>query len=205
MRFDSLTRRPLRLRHRSCSQPEAYFVTVCSEDKCSYFGNIIDGEMTSFAISELVLNIWKEIPGKFPNIKLDAFILMPNHFHGILVFDPSRDLICQTHRSLMKYSLEILGKAVRYFKAESARIILEHGVTNFRWQRNHYEHTLRSPREFRAFREYIVNNPSRWTTDRENRVSKNFMLDLDEYFKKIVRNALIRERQRMDLIQQILK
>lgn len=202
--FDSLTRRPLRLKHFEYSQPEAYFVTVCSKDKCDYFGNIIDGEMTSFSISRIVLNIWKEIPGKFQNVKLDAFVIMPNHFHGILVFYPCRDLVCQTHRSikdglsshvlmrrdkriLMKDSREILAKAVRYFKARSARIIHEHGVTNFRWQCNYYGHAVRSPGELRAIREYIVNNPLRWRMDRENRLSKNFMLDLDKYFEEIIK------------------
>ena len=65
----------------------AYFVTICTQNREYYFGGIVDGKMHLSEIGALAHKYWPEIPGHFPCVKLGAFIVMPNHIHGIIVID----------------------------------------------------------------------------------------------------------------------
>jgi hypothetical protein len=87
--------------------------------------------------------------------------------------------------ALMQDPRHMVGKIIRYFKAKTAKIIHDKFFSGFRWQRNYYEHVVRSVRELNSIREYIINNPLKWALDRENQVSENFNMDLDNYFKDI--------------------
>ena len=62
----------------------AYFVTICTQDRKHYFGEIINGKMRLSKIGESAEKCWIEIPKHFPFVKLDEFVLMPNHIHGII-------------------------------------------------------------------------------------------------------------------------
>jgi len=226
----NLVRSSRRLRGYDYSQPGAYFITICTENKVCYLGNVVDGITISYPISDIIRDIWQEIPVKFQGVDLDAFIIMPNHVHGIVVIKKEcRDMIQQAHIdnnenireglihqmhikdyakdmevsfvnqaptknqtdpktkdwSLMLNSNQTVGKIIRYFKAKTAKIVHDRFFPSFQWQRNYYEHTVRSPRELDSIREYIINNPLKWALDRENRLSKNFNMDLENYFKDI--------------------
>lgn len=78
-------RRSIRLKGFDYSSANAYFVTVCVEDREFLFGNILDGEMHVSDAGHLVSEWWIKLPDKFPGIALDEFAIMPNHFHGIIV------------------------------------------------------------------------------------------------------------------------
>jgi len=238
-----LVRSSLRLKGYDYSEPGAYFVTICTENRVCYLGNIVDGITISYPISDVIREIWQEIPEKFQCVDIDAFIIMPNHVHGIVIINKEcRDLIHQApinnfikdnnvglinqaptknhlidkkgclinqaptknhppeknHISklnqtanktknwiLLQNSKQTVGKIIRYFKAKTARIIHDKFFPSFHWQRNYYEHVVCSPRELNSIREYIINNPLKWALDRENRLSKNFDMDWDNYFKEI--------------------
>jgi len=201
------------------STPGYYFVTICTKGMMEYFGDVQNGEMELNGAGLNVQKCWLDLPNHYKNCKLHAFVIMPNHIHGIVIVrkeyngfndrhskDESsfcKDLIQQIHTGCtdrprkelmnqissegknwisMKNSYQTLGKIIRYFKAKSARIIHDSGFPRFDWQRNYFEHVVRSPRELNAIREYIINNPIRWTLDRENRLSEKFNMDLDKYF-----------------------
>jgi len=66
---------------------------------------------------------------------------------------------------MMKNNALVLGKVIRHFKAKTAKTIHDQGWEAFRWQRNYYEHVIRSENELSRIREYIINNPVNWTTD----------------------------------------
>ena len=66
---------------------------------------------------------------------------------------------------MMKNDALVLGKIVRYLKAKTTRMIHAQVSDTFRWQRNYYEHIIRSEEELGRIRDYIINNPARWTTD----------------------------------------
>jgi putative transposase len=76
-----------------------YFVTICTENKICYFGNINDGEMHLSDLGQLANKYWLEIENKFPFAILEDFVVMPNHIHGIinidkkLISDDRRDAI----------------------------------------------------------------------------------------------------------------
>ncbi len=78
-------RKPLRLPSYDYSQAGAYFVTVCTHKRLSLFGSIVEGEMHLNDIGRIVHQTWAALPARFPRIDLDAFIIMPNHIHGIIV------------------------------------------------------------------------------------------------------------------------
>lgn len=69
----------------------AYFVTICTSGREHFFGEIVDGKMHLSEIGQIAQQNWLEIPTHFPFIRLDAFVTMPNHMHGILVIDHSRN------------------------------------------------------------------------------------------------------------------
>jgi len=67
-----------------------YFVTICSKNHIKYFGRIENEKMILSDIGKIVKNIWCEIQVKFENIGLDAYQVMPDHFHGIISIKPCR-------------------------------------------------------------------------------------------------------------------
>lgn len=64
-----------------------YFVTICTQDKEHYFGEIINHKMQFTEIGRIAEQCWIEIPKHFPFVKLDRYIVMPNHVHGIIIID----------------------------------------------------------------------------------------------------------------------
>jgi len=136
-------------------------------------------------MGKIASETWNDIPHRFPGISLDTFTVMPNHIHGIIIVTDEDDgtggcrgLINQTPTTqppttaqfttdwiMMKNNALVLGKVIRHFKAKTAKTIHDQGWEAFRWQRNYYEHVIRSENELSRIREYIINNPVNWTTD----------------------------------------
>lgn len=86
-----LPHRPNSLRHPDAdySDPGCYFLTLCTKDRESLFGEVINGEMKCNPFGSIVWRVWKSLPIRYPNISIDAAIVMPDHFHGIIVIhDP---------------------------------------------------------------------------------------------------------------------
>ena len=158
-------RRSIRLRGYDYAQPGAYFVTTSTQHRECVLGEIAQGAMKLNAAGAVVQDCWDDLPRHFPHVELDAFVVMPNHVHGIIVltsvgagFKPA-----PTKR-------HPLPQIVRAFKTFAARRINEHrgtpGVPV--WQRNYYEHVVRNDDELNRIRQYILDNPMHWALDREN-------------------------------------
>jgi REP element-mobilizing transposase RayT len=77
-------RRSIRLRGYDYSQNGGYFITICTQNRTCLFGNIVDGEMRMSGAGVMITTVWEEIPIYYPEIELGDFIVMPNHFHGII-------------------------------------------------------------------------------------------------------------------------
>ena len=77
-------RRSIRLKGYDYSQPGAYFVTICSQNKKCIFGDVVDGEMILNKYGYIVKNEWLGTTNVRDNVKLDMFVVMPTHFHGII-------------------------------------------------------------------------------------------------------------------------
>ena len=85
-------RRSNRLKGYDYSQAGAYFVTIVSQGRMSFFGAIRDGEMIFNDAGRMVHAIWESMPERFPQIELGAFVVMPNHFHAIVIINDSAAL-----------------------------------------------------------------------------------------------------------------
>ena len=78
-------RRTIRLKGYDYSQPGAYFITICTKDRFCCFGEVIEGRVKLNEAGQMVARWWDELPNKFPSVVIDEYIVMPNHFHGILI------------------------------------------------------------------------------------------------------------------------
>ena len=78
-------RRSIRLKEYDYGQPGAYFVTICIHRHVCLFGEVVEGQMHLNEYGRIVYQQWKSLPRHFPNVLLDAFVVMPNHMHGLIV------------------------------------------------------------------------------------------------------------------------
>jgi len=127
-------------------------VTICSMNRRCTLGEIRDCEMRLSKAGQVIAACWDEIPRHFTNTELDAFVVMPNHVHGILVLTEPR----ARHAS----PLHVIASS---FKAAVSK-----RVGTAVWQRNYFEHIIRSESELNGIRGYIEDNPANWRTDHEN-------------------------------------
>ncbi len=86
-------RRSLRLNGYDYVQAGAYFVTICTQNRMCLFGDIVDGEMQLNDVGRMVRSVWEALPQRFRGMELDAFVVMPNHVHGIITI-PGRGESC---------------------------------------------------------------------------------------------------------------
>ena len=161
-------RRSLRLKDYDYSQEGAYFVTICTQRKMMLFENE--------EIRAVAERCWLEIPGHFPNVQLDEWIIMPNHLHAIVVIEQCRgvQLNAPTIRktterfSTISPHRNTLAIIVRTYKAAVTMRCRREGFDLFRWQRNYYEHVIRNEDDLNEIRHYILDNPVKWVMDENN-------------------------------------
>jgi putative transposase len=173
-------RRSIHLRNYDYSQVGYYYVTIRVEDGRCLFGEVVNGEMHLNNLGRIVQQCWFEICSHFPDVRLDLFVVMPNHLHGILQLrDHRRGTACRAPTQMSKAKQkEQFGKPVhgslptimRSFKSAVTRRIRKlHNMRRiFKWQRGYYEHVVRSETELNIKRQYILNNPLKWQLDRNN-------------------------------------
>jgi len=164
-------RRSIRIRDYDYSSAGAYFITVCSQNRENVLGTIENDEIELTSTGEVVLDKWMHLREHFPALILDTFVVMPNHIHAIIVI---QDLdIRKEGAETAPLQRPTLGQVIAYFKYQTTKLInSESGTPGQRfWQRNYYEHVIRSEGELRRARAYILTNPLRWTIDHENPAS----------------------------------
>ena len=83
-------RRSIRLRQFDYAQPGAYFITIVTGDRSSVFGVVEGSTVRLNAVGQMIDREWRRLSSRFPNVKLDAFVVMPNHIHGILIIEDAR-------------------------------------------------------------------------------------------------------------------
>lgn len=177
-------RRSIRLKGYDYTRAGAYYVTMVTKNRECVLGEIVNDEMRLNEWGECVADWWDDIPQHFMHADIDAFIIMPNHVHGILVITdtvnvgagfPRPDLDTPTPPGAATAPLRFLkrptlGQIVGYFKYQSTKQINDArntpGVPI--WHRNYYEHIIRNEHKLERIRVYIANNPRQWALDAEN-------------------------------------
>ena len=165
-------RRSIRLRGFDYASPGAYFVTIVTQGRSTVFGEILDGEMRLSPWGHIAEECWRALPDHFPHAALGAFVVMPNHVHGIIVLHERADVpsVGATHwvaptkpRGPQRGSIGAIVGA--YKMAVTRRIAEEFGEGMVVWQRNYHEHVIRDERDHDRIRRYIESNPMNWTSD----------------------------------------
>ena len=167
-------RRSIRLRNYDYATPGMYFLTLCTQHREPWLGKIIDGKFDPTEDGEIAIAAWQSLPQRFPNIRLDAFVAMPNHVHGILEIvnelpGTGREMVVRAGRGDPAPTMGV-GNVVAYFKYQTTKMINQKSGQAGRriWQRNYWERVVRHDQELTNFRNYIVTNPQRWDCDRLN-------------------------------------
>jgi putative transposase len=171
----------------------AYFVTTCTKDRACYFGDITDGIVSLSPAGLLADVFWHEIKHHTTNIELGAFVVMPNHIHGILILHDKKsscsDVSVETGHalSLQPDTTDTLG--------DSDAIVPNIGTSRQRnpgknsissivgayksavkkhanrldiplvWQPRFHDHIIRDANAYERITAYIITNPAQWADD----------------------------------------
>ena len=190
-------RRSIRLKGYDYTRPGAYFVTICTQNRACLFWDDHNDKIVLSPMGLIAKRAWLDLPRHYAHAQMDAFCIMPNHVHGIIVLNcddvsprrggsaPAADIgpgqMIDCNRPLpfqpqtRPYSDDTgdrhgLPELVRAFKSFSARRInaARHTPGVPVWQRNYYEHIIRNQDEWQRIRDYILANPENWGVDEDH-------------------------------------
>lgn len=150
-------RQSIRLVGFDYSQEGSYFITICTHNRKSLFGEIFKEQMVMNRVGDIVYQEWLKIPNRFQGIQLGLFVVMPNHIHGIISI-------------LKSIPGQTIGNIIGAFKSLSANEYIRLMKMNVKpveklWQRNYYEHIIRDDEDYSRIVEYIDHNPENWEND----------------------------------------
>ncbi len=139
------------------SQNGGYFVTICTA-KCEFsLSEIVNNGVALSPIGEIVKKHWLNLEIFFNNCHLDLFVIMPNHFHGIIFID----------NNLKSDKQNSLSNFIRNFKSFSSNEINKTFQNQyFKWQKSFYDIIIRDEQSLENIRTYIINNPINWSNDK---------------------------------------
>ena len=150
-----------RLKSWDYAQAGYYFVTVCTQNKKPILSHLHQQGMDVVAvpskIGQVVINCWQEMNSVSPYVRTDAFCLMPNHIHGIIIIEKPDGAICPSVSQLVR---GFKSAATRQYNAFTSP---EH--KNNLWQSSFYDEIIRNEEMLYDIRRYILGNPSKWLDD----------------------------------------
>jgi REP-associated tyrosine transposase len=161
-------RRSIRLQGYDYSQAGAYYVTIVTYQRDCLFGEIMNEGTVSSDFGKIADECWQAIPDHFPNVDLGAYVVMPNHVHGIIIIRRGTIYRAPTVEQFGRPTQGSLPTIIRTYKAAVTRCIArKHNATGI-WQRNYYEHIIRDEKDLKNKTDYIEANPSLWDEDDNN-------------------------------------
>ena len=145
-----------------------YFVTICTKNREIFFGDVVDSKMVLSKIGLIADKYWREIPNHFPFVKLDEFIIMPNHIHGIIqINDNRRNAPRSVPTGIQPLVKNSLSSIINHFKGNVKRFCNNNDL-EFAWQSRFHDRIIRNDDELNRIRRYIIDNPLKWELDRNN-------------------------------------
>ncbi len=172
----------------------AYFITICTQNREHFFGNIVVNNSSNTTEKSLQLNemgllaekYWMEIPKQFPYVELGNFVVMPNHTHGILIINhrspigltrayvktrliaslpPRTEINGGFARTKNPMLNDNISRIIRWYKGRCSFEIRKNHA-DFNWQSRFHDHIIRNSKSFDTIQNYIVNNPKNWEKDK---------------------------------------
>ncbi len=167
-----------RLQNWDYSSNGAYFITICTQNREHFFGEIVNNKMQLNELGQLAEKYWLEIPNHFPFIELENFVVMPNHTHGILIIDFNPGTNCRGainrtstigiggvtgNKNPMLH--QNISRIIRWYKGRCSFEM--HKIhADFAWQSRFHDHIIRDTPSFKRIQTYIKNNPMNWNEDK---------------------------------------
>ena len=141
-----------------------YYVTICTHNHEEIFGSIEINDITLNVYGGIVKDSWMDLPSHHKSIQLDAFVIMPNHIHGIIIIKCpiGNRPACSVNKN------NNLSVIIGSYKSTVTKQINRKNNNTFKWQKSFYEHIIRTTDSLNKIREYIVNNPINWDKDKNN-------------------------------------
>jgi len=176
-------RKSIRLKGYDYTLPGAYFITICIHNRECLLGEIKNDKTIVNTLGRIVEDKWNNIPKHFKQARLDEFVVMPNHIHGILILMDRKNVGAKHSKTPANLNQKNLDKnASPLHKAKSSgsvpaiiqnfTSITTRKINQIRktpgakfWQRNYHEHIIRNEKELQRIRQYILNNPLKWELD----------------------------------------
>ncbi|MCD4814102.1 transposase [bacterium] len=148
----------------------AYFITLCTHTRECLFGEIINGKIKLNEYGEIAMTYWEKPPHHYGHCRLDEYVIMPNHLHGIIVITNFVGNGLKPFPTTNETQHHGLPEIVRGFKTYASKTINQLRQTQGLpvWQKSYYDRIIRNDRELHSIRKYIQNNPLKWAEDEEN-------------------------------------
>lgn len=158
----------------------AYFITICTQDREHYFGEIQNDKMVLSQVGVIADILWHQIPAHHKNIELGDFVVMPNHIHGILIIDKRDNVIddVETGHALFlpsqpevgSHRFQNIGKntissIIGSYKSAVTKHANRLGYPH-QWQKLFYDIIIRDNNAYQQISDYIVSNPENWGKDK---------------------------------------
>lgn len=170
----------------------AYFITICTKDRKNYFGKIENYKMQLSKIGKIAMQYWLEIPKRFNNVRLDNWVIMPNHMHGIIILKNKNQMAFQNNNlpcgnaprrvqhdrinykntprrvltGLSPLKPNSISSIINHFKGNVKKDCNKNGLKYFSWQSRFHDRIIRDQEEFYNVQQYIFYNPLNWNKDR---------------------------------------
>lgn len=154
-----------------------YFVTICTAQRCHFFGSVVDAAMQLSVPGAIVAEEWQRTADVRPYVTLGAWVVMPNHVHAIIAIhaDETDEFNVETPRrdvSTLNSSPSVLragslGAIIGQFKSVATKRIWAAGFADFGWQTRFYDRIIRDQRTLDTIHAYIIANPGRWAEDHD--------------------------------------
>lgn len=141
------------------STPNAYFITICTEERKNLFWREIDSYIAQpdniplSKIGFIAQQVFQDIPNHYPAITVDHSVIMPNHIHLLLQIN--------TDNNGMRTAAPTISTIINQAKGLVAKKV---GFPI--WQKGFYDHIIRSEQDYLDVCTYIEGNPGKWSEDK---------------------------------------
>lgn len=147
MNNNFLKRRNPRLKNYNYALEGYYFITICTKEKHHFFGEIIEEKMQYNRIGRIANNSIERIEEIYKTLKLDKYVIMPNHIHMILIIDKETSIsIPRVIKQYKEYITKQIGESI--------------------WQKSYYDHIIRNEKDYSRIWQYVDNNILKWSLDK---------------------------------------